>query len=130
MPWELCAQDADTALRMMRTSHRGLFRQQGGRGAVVDQVFALNGWKGFVKGDSEVSQEPYGRINARLQKCARTGPPHCLPLLNSCTLCFMLSRACCPVADLLPQRNWPVPISMAACKECKPLKLRMQGLWC
>ena len=57
---------------MIRTSHRALFQGSGGRPPVITELWALNGWRGTLKGNSENSQPLDRRVQARLQKCALT----------------------------------------------------------
>ena len=53
---------------MIRSTHRGLFR--GGPTAVISEVYALDGWKGWVRGESENAEAVRGRVIPKLQKCA------------------------------------------------------------
>ena len=56
------AQNSHDGLRMLRTTHRALFRNQ-----TIFDVHDVRGWRGYTKGESESSFEG-GRHNARLRK--------------------------------------------------------------
>ena len=73
-------------MKMIRESHRALFRPQQGRGAVISEAWGPDGWKGYARGSSENSQAHQGRINARLQKCARRLPSASLCSPASCAV--------------------------------------------
>ncbi len=62
-------QDADAGLHMMRTTD--WFRKISGRGALANDVWAEDCWRGFVRGDTETAMPFRGtRRGARLSKCA------------------------------------------------------------
>ena len=56
------AQTSHDGLRMLRTTHKHLFRNQ-----TIFDAHDVRGWRGYTKGESESSFEG-GRQNARLRK--------------------------------------------------------------
>jgi hypothetical protein len=64
----VCAQDKDTGMHMLRATD--FFGRAEGRGALANDVWAENAWRGYVRGQTQTSMDFRGTRRARLSKCA------------------------------------------------------------